>query len=163
MEHRPLLRGSANEDITKYNGRSYVFIPPIISVFLKTVDYVSGVQSHRIIVVDDDDAVRSIIAELTRETVPSATVMSYASSLQVLQEISTGSIDLLITNCHMPDMDGPTLIRTLRESRTSIPIIMVSGSEEARSLAEDVGVDRFVAKHLLHAELPGAIESLLAE
>lgn len=113
-------------------------------------------------IVDDDDVVRGVIEALTRETLPSAEVTSLASSVQALQQIATGSVDLLITNCHMPDMDGPTLIRTLREEKHALPIIMVSGSDEARQLAEDVGVDRFVAKHVVHAELPDAIQSLLA-
>lgn len=118
-------------------------------------------HSVRIIVVDDDDAIRSIVVAVTQEAVPAAEVLSFSSSLQVLQEISTGSVDLLITNCHMPDMDGPTLIRTLRREKNAIPIIMISGSDEARRMAEEVGVDRFVAKHVVHVELPGAIHALL--
>jgi len=50
-----------------------------------------------------------------------------ASARHVLHEIETGTVDLLITNCHMTDMDGPTLVRTLREQKHSIPIVMVSG------------------------------------
>ncbi len=90
-----------------------------------------------------------------------AEVTSYASALQALQEISTGGVDLLITNCHMPDMDGPTLIKTLRQERHNVPIIMISGSDEARQLAEDAGVDCFVAKHAIHSALTEAIRSLI--
>jgi CheY-like chemotaxis protein len=119
------------------------------------------VHSPHILVVDDDDAIRSVVVAVAQEAIPSAEVTSHASSLHALQKISTGEIDLLITNCHMPDMDGPTLIKTLRQEKNGIPIIMVSGSDEARELAEKAGVDRFVPKYAIHATLGDAILSLI--
>jgi CheY-like chemotaxis protein len=124
-------------------------------------EYRLGVPSPHIVVVDDDDAIRSIIVALAQEAVPSATVSSCSSGLRALQQIGEGNVDLLITNCDMPDMDGPTLIRTLRERQQSIPIIMVAGSDEARELGELAGVDCFVAKSALHTALAGAIQSLV--
>ena len=61
----------------------------------------------------------------------------------------------------MPEMDGPTLVRTIREEKNSIPIIMVSGSPEARGLGENAGIDRFVAKVQLRPALAEAIHALL--
>jgi len=115
----------------------------------------------RIVVVDDDDAVRSILMAVAREAIPSASLAEHHSSLHALQEINNGSADLLITNCHMPDMDGPTLVKTIRQEKNSIPIIMVSGSEDARELGEQAGIDRFVPKHALIPALSAAIHSLI--
>jgi len=114
-----------------------------------------------VVVVDDDDAIRSIVVSVVHEAIPAAEVSAHTSAVHALQEISTGHIDLLITNCHMPDMDGPTLIKTLRQGKNGVPIIMVSGSDEARQVAEEVGVDFFVPKHALHAALTDAIHSLI--
>ena len=118
-------------------------------------------NSPHIVVVDDDDAVRAIVVFVIRETIPTAEVTSHTSGVRALQTINAGGVDLLITNCHMPDMDGPTLIATLRLKKSAIPIIMVSGSDEARDMAAVVGVDRFIPKHSLHADLPAAIRALL--
>ena len=117
--------------------------------------------SPRIVVVDDDDAVRSIVMAVAREAMPSASLAEHYSSLHALQEINNGSADLLITNCHMPDMDGPTLVKTIRQEKNSIPIIMVSGSDDARELGEQAGIDRFVPKHAIIPALSDAIHSLL--
>src|ERR1700722_14374213 len=111
----------------------------------------------RIVVVDDDDAIRSMICTLVHEAVPSATIGEHTSSLRALQEVECGEADLLITNCHMPDMDGPTLVQTIRERKNSIPIIMVSGSDDARTLGEQAGIDKFVEKSHLTAELGDAL------
>jgi DNA-binding response OmpR family regulator len=116
----------------------------------------------RIVVVDDDDEIRSLLCALAHEAVPGATIGEHASSRHALNEIERGSADLLITNCDMPDMDGPTLVQTIRKMKNSIPIIMVSGSPEARSLGERSGIDKFVEKTHLNTELGDAIKTCLA-
>jgi CheY-like chemotaxis protein len=61
----------------------------------------------------------------------------------------------------MPDMDGPTLVQTIRRMKNAIPIIMVSGSADARELGEKAGIDKFVEKNRLNAELGEAIHTCL--
>jgi CheY-like chemotaxis protein len=120
-------------------------------------------MSHSlIVVVDDDDAIRSVLCALAHEAVPCATIDEHASSLHALQEVETGSVDLLITNCHMPDMDGPTLVQTIRGMKNAVPIIMVSASADARELGEKAGIDKFVDKSHLNTELGDAIHTCLA-
>jgi DNA-binding response OmpR family regulator len=115
----------------------------------------------KVIVVDDDDQIRDIVQHIASDALPSAEIVTYASATQALHEIETGTADLLITNCHMPDMDGPTLVRTVREMKHALPIIMVSGSEDAEKLGQQAGIDRFVAKNLLYTDLSDAIGVLL--
>jgi len=117
----------------------------------------------KIAVVDDDDLIREVICETVRQTLAGAIVADYVSARQVLHEVETGTVDLLITNCHMPDMDGPSLVRALREQKHALPIIMISGSDDARRLGEEAGIDRFVAKHLIHPDLENSLHALLEE
>ena len=116
----------------------------------------------RIVVVDDDDAIRSVVCALAHEAAPCATIGEHTSSLTALHEVETGVADLLITNCHMPDMNGPTLVQTIRGMKNSIPIIMVSASDDARELGEKAGIDKFIEKNRLNAELGDAIHTCLA-
>ena len=115
----------------------------------------------KIAVVDDDDLVRATACELVREACPDAEVMEYASSTYALHEIETSTVDLLVTNCQMPDMDGPSLVRKLRELKHSLPIIMISASDGAKELGEAAGIDLFVPKNLLYPGLMEAIHALL--
>ena len=118
-------------------------------------------KTPRIVVVDDNDTIRSMVMAAARDALPSATVTGHHSSLRALQEITSGAADLLITNCHMPDMDGPTLVKKIRADRISIPIIMISASDDARELGEEAGIDRFVAKHTIYPALSEAIHALI--
>jgi len=115
----------------------------------------------KIAIVDDEDLVRGVICDVVKDACPTAVITEFSSARYALHEVETGTVDLLITNCHMADMDGPTLVRTLREQKHSVPIIMVSGSEDARDLGEAAGIDRFVAKNLLPGDLVDAISTLL--
>ena len=114
----------------------------------------------RIVVADDDDSIRFIVCAVAQEGVPCASIGGHASGLPALQEVEDGA-DLLITDCHMPEMDGPSLVRAIRKMKNLIPIIMISASQEARRLGEKAGIDRFVEKIHLNAELGGAIQTCL--
>ena len=114
-----------------------------------------------IVVVDDDDAIRSVVCALAHEAAPGATIEEHTSSLHALHEVETGGVNLLITNCHMPDMDGPPLVQKIRGMKSAIPIIMVSGDPRARELGEKAGIDHFVEKSRLNAELGEAIHTVL--
>jgi CheY-like chemotaxis protein len=115
----------------------------------------------KIAVVDDDDLIRATVCDMVREICPGAQVVEYRSATRAMHEVETGTVDLLVTNCHMPDMDGATLVRKLREQKHALPIIMISGSDGARELGEAAGIDRFVPKNLLHPGLAEAINALL--
>ena len=54
-------------------------------------------------------------------------------------------------------------MRSLREQKHALPIIMVSGSDDARRLGEAAGIDRFVAKNLIHPDLEDSLHALLEE
>lgn len=115
----------------------------------------------KIVIVDDDDAVRSVIVALVQEAMPSALIVDYFSSLHALREVETGSVHLLITNFEMADINGGELVRAIRREKNAIPIIMVSGRDEAREVGEAAGVDLFIPKYSLTVALKEAVLSLL--
>ncbi|KAG0958522.1 hypothetical protein G6F31_012333 [Rhizopus arrhizus] len=60
--------------------------------------------------------------------------------------------DLVITDCHMPDMDGFTLARAIRAdacaARARVPIIALTASvlDRTREACRDAGIEHFLAK-----------------
>jgi DNA-binding response OmpR family regulator len=118
-------------------------------------------RSLRLVIVDDDDGIRSAAQMIARQTFPTAAIAAFSTCSDALRTLRPGSMDLLITNCHMPDMDGATMVRKLREANFTLPIIMISGSEEARKLGEEAGIDEFVSKQFLFRDLPSTLKGLL--
>ncbi len=115
---------------------------------------------RRILLVDDDDAIRS----LARRTLSRAgwTVIEADGAESALRADVDG-VDCVVSDVTMPGLDGPTLVRRLRQTRPSLPAILMSGYADAgqrRALAaEDIA---FVPKPFAMAELTRAVRAALA-
>jgi len=110
--------------------------------------------SHRVLLVDDDDAVRDMMG-LTLEAkgfdvVPAATVTA------ALKLIVTETFDVLITDLHMPNpSDGFAVITAMRHSQPSALTLLVSGYPDVKSAmdailleADDIIVKPFEPKKI---------------
>lgn len=91
-----------------------------------------GSDRRRILVVDDEAALRSLIARGFRER--GYEVVEVADGKSALDAARSTSLpfDLVVTNNRMPHLDGPHLAECLRELDPKLPIIHISGSNSAR-------------------------------
>jgi len=82
--------------------------------------------ARRVLLVDDDDAVRAMMSEgLQRKGFEVTTAASVA---EALRRIATESFDVLITDLHMPDPgDGFTVVSAMRHSQPNALTMLVSG------------------------------------
>ena len=112
-------------------------------------------------IVDSDDHVRSELRGFVQLAFPSAHIADHSSAERALEDIELNGADLLITGCKMPGMDGPMLVRKLRAQKLALPIIMMSGASDVRTLGEAAGINYFIEKRYLEIDLAGAISRLL--
>ena len=106
-------------------------------------------QPGTILVVDDEPAVLEVLAQAL-ETVGGYKVLCARDGRSALEQLKGSRVDLVLTDLHMPHMDGLQLIRHLVKDRWTIPIIAMSGDarhDEAshRPLAAPVGRIRYRA------------------
>jgi DNA-binding response OmpR family regulator len=87
---------------------------------------------RRILVVDDEVVLRSLIARGFRER--GYEVVEMADGLSALDAARSTSIpfSLVVTNHRMPHLNGPNLAACLRELDPTLPIIHVSGNHGTR-------------------------------
>ncbi len=79
----------------------------------------------RLLVVDDDEAIREIIsAMLTEQGYEIVTAEDGQQALELLPQFRP---HLVVTDMRMPRMSGDELVRIMRESFPQLPIIVVSG------------------------------------
>jgi DNA-binding response OmpR family regulator len=81
----------------------------------------------RILVVDDDIEIIEFLARELKKKLKDINVLTTSSGYDALKNIMSGSIDLLITDIAMPDMDGYELFLRAREQNENIPVIMMTG------------------------------------
>jgi CheY-like chemotaxis protein len=103
-----------------------------------------------VFLIDDDAFHRRALASLLESW--RCTVIGHASdgASALVALAALGSLDLIITDCQMPVMDGIALTRQLRASRNAVPIIMLSGqdSQQISDAALSAGVSCFLSKPL---------------
>jgi len=113
------------------------------------MDNLQVIEGLRVLVVDDDADTLDLIKFIFEEY--DAQVTSVASANEALQEITESKPNILISDIVMPDQDGYSLIRKVRnltEHIRQIPAIALTGlvSEEARNLAINSGFSIYLAK-----------------
>lgn len=88
---------------------------------------VPSTGAETILVVDDDDAVRSVIVRSLRRAGYTVFSVTAAGEALALADAHRGGIDLLLTDVAMPDMDGPELARRLQLKRPGLEVLPMSG------------------------------------
>jgi DNA-binding response OmpR family regulator len=88
--------------------------------------------AHRILLVDDDGAVRAMMTQgLERKGFE---VVAAASVIEALRRIADESFDVLISDLHMPNPgDGFTVVSAMRHSQPNALTMLVSGYPDVQS------------------------------
>ncbi|OAN45652.1 hypothetical protein A6A04_07115 [Paramagnetospirillum marisnigri] len=113
-----------------------------------------------ILVVDDDEAVRGIIAACAAKAGYRVDQAEDAAGLRAW--LSHGGIDLILLDVTLPDGNGFALAREVR-ARGDIGIIMVTekGAPDDRALGIEIGADDYLPKPVYPRELLARIKNVL--
>jgi FixJ family two-component response regulator len=111
-----------------------------------------------IIVLDDDYAVRQSLMFLLK--IEGFDVRSYASPMELLNDLTLPAFHCLIVNFHMPEMDGLGVVEKLRERKNCRRAILVTShpNDAIRERAAKLGVP-VVIKPFRGSELVDAINT----
>lgn len=111
----------------------------------------------------DDNAVQAI----TRQTILKRAgyfVIAALNPQRVLEQFGKNEfpldIQLVITDHIMPEMNGAEFVRELRKIRPKLPVLVISGMQEAQDLYEGLGVE-FRLKPLMPDSLLASVHNLV--
>lgn len=89
-------------------------------------------MAHRVLLVDDDGAVRTMMNEALRRK--GFEIVTAGGVSEALKQIATESFDVLITDLHMPNPgDGFTVVSAMRHSQPNALTLLVSGYPDVQS------------------------------
>jgi len=122
--------------------------------------YTRRMQATRVLIVDDDPSVRSMLAEYL--TAHGYEVSQAASGAAMRAELARAAPAVVLLDIGLPGEDGLTLARYLRE-RHDVGIIMVTGAGDVvdRVAGLEVGADDYIAKPFEPRELVARIHTVL--
>ncbi|MBQ5942096.1 response regulator [Massilia sp. AB1] len=116
-------------------------------------------QGVRILVVEDDAAVRRSIVE-SLEALGHA-VTEAPDGRRALDALAAGRPDLIITDYLMPGMTGAELMRHARRAYPGVPMIIATGYADMRAIEEVIGEDLVLRKPFQLMELASIVERAL--
>jgi excisionase family DNA binding protein len=129
-------------------GRQWRFRKKDVDAWLERnrVDKSADTDRPRILVVDDEQAVRDLLVKaLSEEDWDVDTAPDGPTAIECMRGTE---YDLLITDLRMPGMDGLSVIREARRKSLDMPVIVVTGNSTEASAIEaiNLGVTGYLTK-----------------
>ena len=121
-------------------------------------------ESKKILVVDDDEGIRSGYSQLFTRQGYDVTVAS--NGLFGIQEFESTQFDLVITDILMPGEDGLIFIKQIRRYDPDVKIIAISGGGKSHNMgfldiAKKFGADVTLQKPISVADLIKVVHDIL--
>lgn len=113
-----------------------------------------------VLYVEDSLLDQRIVKHYLRES--SLTIKTATSCAEAIA-ISHEGVDLIVSDFHLPDCDGPQFVKEARDAGIAAPVIMVTSdnSSATRAKVRDCAADAFLAKPLTQDRLLRAVAEFL--
>jgi two-component system chemotaxis response regulator CheY len=116
-----------------------------------------------ILTVDDSASMRQMVSFTLKRA--GYTVVEAADGVEALNYARTSTVDLVLTDVNMPNMDGISLVRKLRQlqSYKFVPMLMLTteSGQDKKSLGKAAGATGWLVKPFNPEKLLATIEKVL--
>jgi two-component system response regulator (stage 0 sporulation protein F) len=102
------------------------------------------VKPRCILVVDDDEGIRTMLADLFREE--GYDVTTAVDGRQALEYVRRDNFDVVLLDMAMPVMDGWQLARVLDDSAIHVPLVAMTAARSSTVLAKEVRAAAYLTK-----------------
>lgn len=120
-------------------------------------------MSKTILIVDDSESIREVVSFTLKNE--GYHVLIGVDGKDALKFLDGSNIDLIITDLHMPEMDGIELIKHVRgmEQYKRIPILfLTTESQTSKKIeAKEAGATGWIIKPFVPAKLIAALKKVL--
>jgi DNA-binding response OmpR family regulator len=118
----------------------------------------------RILLIEDNDGLRTILAE--HIALAGHSVIEASDGREGLDHFRRGGADLVVTDIVMPETEGLEVLREIRTAQPPVPVIAISGGglgsgEDYLAMATALGAAKVILKPFPPAVLIAAIDELL--
>jgi CheY-like chemotaxis protein len=118
-------------------------------------------EQSKILIVDDSQELTEVIHEYMEAN--GFIVDTTTESTNALRLITANGYDVIVSDIHMPGMDGLELMGLIKNKHPDLPVILITGYSisEARKIAMEKGADAFVAKPFHMKEILDVVTDIL--
>lgn len=120
-------------------------------------------MEKKVLIVDDSESIREAVS-FTLENA-AYTVERAVDGLDAMEKLKTSAFQLIITDLHMPNMDGISLIKEIRsrEEYKFLPILFLTTESQAakKEEAKTAGATGWVVKPFVPEKLVAVVQKLI--
>ncbi len=119
-------------------------------------------MSKTILVVDDSGSFRTVVKLALQKS--GYTVVEAGDGLEALKRVAEHKVNLVVCDVNMPNMDGITFVKELKQSAAHrfLPVIMLTTEAQASKTAEGkaAGAKAWITKPFQPSQLVDAVNRL---
>jgi CheY-like chemotaxis protein len=121
-------------------------------------------MTRTVLIVEDVEVCRDAL-ELAFMQVPDLSIRSVATAEEALRCLDSNVFSALVTDIHLPKMDGFEMIQKIRSEprHAPLPILVISGDTDPRTQARlvSLGANAYFSKPYSPAEVRHKLEQLI--
>ncbi|MFT3957429.1 MAG: ATP-binding protein [Piscinibacter sp.] len=163
----PLYRPAQPARVIEALQRALAPVPPeSASMDLDPPLAADGTRSARVLLVEDN-LVNQLVAQALLERLGAQVVLA-GDGEQALQRLAESTFDLVLMDCQMPVLDGPSCTRRWRtiEAQRQLPRIPVvamtaTSDDDVRALCREAGMDDFLTKPVEQPQLAALLARVM--
>jgi DNA-binding NtrC family response regulator len=123
-----------------------------------------SLEPRTILLIDDEQSVRSIVMKILKRAGFKVLEAESGEAALKIAESHTGTIDLVVTDLHMPGLTGPEVVKKLATLRPGLKVLFMSGYAEHDVVARTgvPGGANFLHKPFSGQELTTAVKAAIA-
>jgi CheY-like chemotaxis protein len=122
-------------------------------------------RETRVLIIDDDRELVALSAKSLVLLGAADQVATASSAQQAFRKMLAEPFDLVISDMHMPGMDGLTLLRQVRTYYPDMRLMLMTGDfgKEIERRAREAGVHHCIAKPYVPRQLAETVSALLTD
>jgi two-component system, chemotaxis family, CheB/CheR fusion protein len=145
-----------------YEKAQDIFLPPHTALSPN----ITPIRNARILIVEDSVMMQRITLRQLQSLGANCTLAE--NGKEALKQLKGSTFDLILMDCHMPELDGFETARAIRRSETGgqhIPIVAITAGamSDDQQRCRDAGMDGYLTKPVTMDKLIEALDCALAE
>lgn len=137
------------------------FRPEDVADIVKT--YMTMTESYSILIVDDSATMRKMTRKILENSRFNFEIAEASNAAEALKAVASGKFRIVLTDFHMPDVDGLELAGNIQNLSSKVSICMMSTNDTTylERSAAFVGIEAFLKKPFTSEDIDALMHKLL--